>query len=223
MPLSLPAGGRRPTESGKRHTLGLMLGAGTASTRFLGIALAVALCASVCAAGAARPARSGGSAGIEKLKAFQRPATARDALHRGRLGPLKRQFGRVVASRRIATTSGFRGAAALYLVRLSRDYTCLIQIEINGGEGAGCSPSREFLSATRRVNAGSGDGFFNGVAGNEIARVAFVDRRGRLRPVRLTRDGGFLYVCRNRNGCVDVIKAVNGYDRSGRLVSHQVW
>jgi hypothetical protein len=41
--------------------------------------------------------------------------------------------------------------------------------------------------------------------------------------VGLTRDRGFLYVCRNRNGCVDVIKAVNGYDRSGRLVSHQVW
>jgi hypothetical protein len=39
--------------------------------------------------------------------------------------------------------------------------------------------------------------------------------------VELTRDRGFLYVC--RNGCVDVIKAVNGYDRGGRLVSHPVW
>jgi hypothetical protein len=81
---------------------------------------------------------------------------------------------------------------------------------------------RQFLSA-KRVKAGSGNGFFTGVAGNEIARVAFVDRHWRLRPVRLTRDNGFLYVCRNRNGFIDVIKAVNGYDSSGRLVSHQVW
>lgn len=157
-----------------------------------------------------------------ELKAFQRPATASDAIPRAALGPLPRRFGAVVASRRIATASGFRGHAALYLVRLKRHHTCLIQLN-HGSAGGGCSLSRDFLSANRRVNAGAGNGFFNGVAGNDIARVAFVNRHWKLQPVRLTRDGGFLYVCRNRNGCVDVIKAVNGYDRSGRLVSHQVW
>jgi hypothetical protein len=174
-------------------------------------------------AGALAAAATAGAASSEKLKAFQRAPTASDAIPRAALGPLTRRFGRVVASRRIATANGFRGRAALYLVRLKRNYTCLTRIDHGGSAGAGCSPSREFLSATRRVNAGSGNGFFSGVAGNEIARVAFVDRHWRLRPVRLTRDNGFLYVCRNRNGCVDVIKAVNGYDRSGRLVSHQVW
>jgi hypothetical protein len=160
--------------------------------------------------------------GSSELKAFGRPVAAGDEVPRSALGPLTRRFGAIVASRRIATASGFRGRAALYVVRLRRNYTCLIQID-HGGAGAGCSLSRQFLSAKRRVAAGSGNGFFHGVAGNEIARVAFVDRHWRLHPVRLTRDGGFLYVCRNRNGCVDVIKAVNGYDRRGRLVSHERW
>jgi hypothetical protein len=167
-------------------------------------------------------AKATDQAAAGELKAFQRASTASDAIPRAALGPLPKRFGRVVASRRIATASGLRGHAALYLVRLKRHYTCLIQLD-HGSAGGGCSPSREFLSGKRRVNAGAGNGFFNGVAGNEVARVAFVDRHWRLRPVRLTRDNGFLYACRNRNGCIDVIKAVNGYDRGGRLVSHQVW
>jgi hypothetical protein len=170
---------------------------------------------------AARSGDARATGGID-LRAFERPATASDVLPRTALGPLPKRFGGIVASRRIATADGFRGHAALYLVRLKRHYTCLIQLN-RGSAGAGCSPSSDFLSATRRVNAGAGNGFFNGVAGNEVARVAFVDQHWRLRPVHLTRDNGFLYVCRARNGCVDVIKAVNGYDRRGRLVSHEVW
>jgi len=139
--------------------------------------------------------------------------------------PFTARFGSVVASRRIAlVSSSLRGRAALYLVKLKRGL-CLVQFDRSGGGGAGggCSPSRWFLSSQRDVSAGGGDGFLHGVAGNDVARIAFVDRHGRLHPVRLTPDGGFLYVCRNRNGCVDVIRAVNGYDRSGRLVWHDVW
>jgi hypothetical protein len=168
-------------------------------------------------------ARAHGESAPGELKAFQRPATASDTLPRSARGLFARRFGGIVESRQIATADGFRGRAVLYLVRLKRHQTCLIQIDHGGSAGGGCSPSRAFLSATRRVNAGSGNGFFGGLAGNDIARVAFVDRHWRLRSVRLTRDKGFLYACRNRNGCIDVIKAVNGYDRSGRLVSHQVW
>lgn len=156
------------------------------------------------------------------LEAFQRPAKAGDAVPQWAIGFLANRFGAVVASRRIAAANGFRGHAALYLVRLKRDFTCLIQVD-HGGGGGGCSPSQQFLSSRRRVAPGAGNGFFHGVAGNEIARVGFVDPRGRLHPVRLTPDRGFIYVCRARNGCVDVIKAVNGYDRRGRLVSHQRW
>jgi hypothetical protein len=58
------------------------------------------------------------------------------------------------------------------------------------------------------------------VVANDIARVAFVDPRGRLHSVRLTRDGGFLYSCRHRNGCVGLVSAVNGYNRRGSLVFH---
>lgn len=195
--------------------------------RRLGLAGVVVAACAVAAGSAVALSATGGTAqgtkqaGTEGLKAFQRAPTASDALPRTAPGRLTTRFGRVVASRRIATASGFRGHAALYLVRLKRHYACLIQIQ-QGGWGGGCSPSREFLSS-KRVNAGGGNGFFNGIAGNEIVRVAFVDRHWKLREVRLTRDNGFLYVCRNRNGCVDVIKAVNGYDRSGRLVSHEVW
>lgn len=196
--------------------------------RRLGIGGVVAA-ACLVAAGAtfAISATGGGSqatkqAGSEELKAFQRAPDAGDAIPRGAPGPLTRRFGRVVASRRIATADGFHGRAALYLLRLKRNDTCLIQVERRGAAG-GCSPSGQFLSAKRRVAAGAGNGFLHGVAGNEIAKVAFVNRQWRLRPVHLTRDGGFLYVCRNRNGCIDVIKAVNGYNRRGRLVSHERW
>jgi hypothetical protein len=157
-----------------------------------------------------------------ELKAFRRAPTASDAVpRRAGLAPLTQRYGKVVASRRIATANGFRGYAALYLIRFKRHSICLINV-YRRSAGGGCSRSRLFL-LPKRVHAGSGSGFFTGVAGNEIARVAFVDRHWRLRPVRLTRDNGFLYVCRNRNGCIDVINAVNGYDSSGRRVWHEVW
>ena len=162
-------------------------------------------------------------AGSQQLKAFQRPARDGDAVPRWALQPLTPQYGTVAASRRIALVrNSLRGRAALYLVKMKRGL-CLLQFDRSGGAGGGCSPSRSFLSSQHDVSAGLGNGFLHGVAGNDVARVAFVDRHWRLRTVRLTRDNGFLYVCRNRNGCVDVIRAVNGYDRSGRLVSHDVW
>ena len=162
-------------------------------------------------------------AGSQQLKAFQRPARAGDAVPRWAVQPVTARYGSFVASRRIAlVSSSLRGRAALYLVKLKRGL-CLVQLDRSGGAGGGCSPSRSFLSSQHDVSAGLGNGFLHGVAGNDVARVAFVDRHWRLRTVRLTRDNGFLYVCRNRNGCVDVIRAVNGYDRSGRLVSHDVW
>jgi hypothetical protein len=149
--------------------------------RRLGLGGVVAA-ACLVAAGAtfAISATGGGSqatkqAGSEELKAFQRAPEAGDAIPRGAPGPLTRRFGRVVASRLIATADGFRGRAALYLLRLKRNYTCLIQVERRGA-GGGCSPSGQFLSAKRRVAAGAGNGFLHGVAGNEIAKVAFVDR-----------------------------------------------
>lgn len=167
-------------------------------------------------------AQATGQAGQGELKAFRRAPTPSDAVpRRAGLAPLTREYGKVVASRRVATANGFRGYVALYLVRFKRHYTCLIEVDRRTA-GGGCSRSRLFL-LPKRVHAGSGNGFFTGVAGDEIARVAFVDRHWRLRPVPLTHDNGFVYVCRNRNGCIDVIKAVNGYDRSGRRVWHEVW
>jgi hypothetical protein len=132
------------------------------------------------------------------------------------------RYGVVVASRRIATGTGFRGHAAVYVIRLKQHYTCLLRtIRSGGGGGAGCSPSGEFLPASLPVQVSTGGRFLSGVVANEIARVAFVDRRGHLHPLRLTRDGGFLYSCRGRNGCLGIARAVNGYDSRGSLVFHE--
>ena len=167
-------------------------------------------------------AQATGKAGQGELNAFRRGPTRSDAVpRRAGVAPLVWRYGRVVASRRIATANGLRGFVALHLVRFKRHYTCMIEVDRRSA-GGGCSATRLFL-LPKRVHAGSGSGFFTGVAGNEVARVAFVDRHWTLRPVRLSRDNGFVYVCRNRNGCIDVIKAVNGYDRGGRRVWHEVW
>ena len=131
-----------------------------------------------------------------------------------------REFGPVAASRRIATATGFRGRAALYLVLLKRNRTCVLE-KIRGGAGAGCESSRTFLSVTRPVSPGEGGRFLYGVVANNIARVSFLDRHGRLHPVRLTGDGGFLYACRHHHGCAGLVSAINGYDRQGRRVFHE--
>jgi hypothetical protein len=154
--------------------------------------------------------------------AFRRAPEAADAIPQPVLGPLARSLGGVVESRRIATANGLRGHAAIYVGRFTRDRLCLIQLDRAGG-GAACGAASDIISSRRLVWAGFGDGFLHGVAATKIARVAFVDRRGRSHSVRLTRDGGFMYICPAPNGCQDLVAAVNGFDRKGRLVSHQTF
>jgi hypothetical protein len=75
----------------------------------------------------------------------------------------------------------------------------------------------------RRIQLGGGDGFLHGLAGGAIVRVTLVDHLARLHPLRLTRDGAFLYTCRARIGCGHAIDHVNGYDARGRLVFRERW
>lgn len=160
------------------------------------------------------------SAGPGQLRAFQRPARVSDAVPRAFLPIFAGRYGPVVASRRIATATGFRGRAALYIARLKRHHTCVIQT-IHGGAGAGCESSSKFLPPQRPVSIGEGGRFLYGVVANKITRVAFLDPHGGLHPVRLTRDGGFLYACRHHNGCAGLVSAVNGYDGQGHRVFHE--
>jgi hypothetical protein len=132
------------------------------------------------------------------------------------------RYGAVVASRRIAIGTGFRGHAAVYLIQLGRHYTCLLRTtRSSGAGGAGCSPSGEFLSSSLPVQASTGGRFLSGAVANQIARVAFVDPHGHQHSLRLTRDGGFLYSCRGRNGCVGLVSAIKGYNSRGSLVFHE--
>lgn len=178
--------------------------------------------AALVAAACVAVASTSGQAATAQLRAFQRPARATDTVPRAFLPMFHGRYGAVVASRRIATGTGFRGHAAVYLIQLKRHYTCLLRtIRSGGGGGAGCSPSGEFLSASLPVQASTGGRFLSGAVANQIARVAFVDPRGRVHSLRLTRDGGFLYSCRGRNGCLGLVSAVNGYNRRGSLVFHE--
>jgi hypothetical protein len=73
------------------------------------------------------------------------------------------------------------------------------------------------------MNFGMGNGFLTGVAGNEVTRVEMVDSHGGKHPVHLTRDGGFIYVCRVYGGCSKIFAALKAYDHRGRLVSQVRW
>ena len=116
-----------------------------------------------------------GQATSGQLRAFQRPARATDAVPRTFLPIFRGRYGTVVASRQIATGTGFRGRAAVYLIRLKRHYTCLLRtIRSGGAGGAGCSPSGEFLSAKMPIQASTGGRFLSGA-------VCECDRAGGLR------------------------------------------
>jgi hypothetical protein len=153
------------------------------------------------------------------LRAFHRPARSNDALPQR----LRSGYPNVVASRRIAAVRrSFRGAATLYLAVLPGKGTCLITVDRHGA-GGGCSPSWYFMSRARRMSLSTGNGFLSGVAADEVARLVMMDKRGGRHPIRLTRDGGFIYVCRAYNGCVDVVAAVEAYDHRGLVVSREQW
>jgi hypothetical protein len=226
-PTRSPAPRRRGVGRVGRHCIGVVAPVNVAvilpsvsqdrAKKWLVLVFAAAVAAGCVAVGSAS-----GKAASGKLRAFQRPARATDAVPRAFLPIFGGRYGTVVASRRIATGTGFRGHASVYLIRLKQHYTCLLRTIPRGGAGAGCSPSGEFLSATLPIQASTGARFLSGVVANEIARVAFVDPRGRVHPMRLTRDGGFLYSCRHRNGCVGLVSAINGYNRHGSLVFHDL-
>jgi hypothetical protein len=164
------------------------------------------------AAGGATRAAAGPAPG--ELRAFQRPATAADALPHAAVKPLELRFGRALASRRIATSAGTR-RVAVYLIKFKREHLCLV-IRINARSvGAGCSQA--FFSH-RQIVASVGERMLWGLAANEVARVAFVDANGHSHGVRLTRDGGFIYQCQ-QDRCLRFVRAVDAYDRHGHRVT----
>lgn len=201
-----------------RHT-SRTVSASTRSSTIAVLAVIAVVAAALLASTATSSSRSGQAAPPWDLRVFHRPPHQSDALpHSVRSG-----FPNVVASRRIAAVArSFRGAATLYVARLPRKQICLITVQ-GTGAGGGCSPSRYFLSRSRRMNFGMGNGFLTGVAGNEVARVEMVDRNAGKHAIHLTRDGGFIYVCRVYGGCSKIFAALKAYDHRGRLVSQVRW
>jgi hypothetical protein len=63
----------------------------------------------------------------------------------------------------------------------------------------------------------------SGVVARNVARVEIIGTHGRVHPVALTPDGGFIWNCRAYNGCACVVSELRAFDQDGKLVTRQDW
>jgi hypothetical protein len=171
------------------------------------------------------PQASAGRA-ADDIRAFDRPATATDRLPERIAQSFRRRGTRLSDSRQIARYRDGRGRLhRLFASRghdaERREVICQILVRANG-HGSGCSPSSGFFGSGRRVAASSGRLMWGFVA-RDVARVVVVGTQGRLHPVALTTDGGFIWNCRAYNGCACVVAELHAFDDRGRLVTRQNW
>jgi hypothetical protein len=179
----------------------------------------------VCAACGVAAGSGWASAG---LRAFQRPARANDlppavtGLH-----DLTRTFGAVIASRRVASLRWQGRSEALYLLilrgRAGRgrpDKTFCTFIALGADRsGAGCaSIPAAFLPPHRYLSVGTAVGQLYGVTANDVTDLTFVYVSGRQSPVKLDKDGGFIFACPVRSACSQV-KLIRAYDQNHRLLA----
>ncbi|HET8741424.1 MAG TPA: hypothetical protein VFM41_02285 [Gaiella sp.] len=162
----------------------------------------------------------------DRIRAFERPATARDRLPQRNFRWFQQQGTRLLEVREVARYREGRGHLRRLLVARGvdaegRSVTCQILLQAYG-MGSGCSPSRTFFAPGRLVAASAGR-LLSGIVSGNVARVEIVGTHGRVHSVALTPDGGFIWKCRAYNGCACVVAELRAYDASGRLVTHQNW
>jgi len=146
------------------------------------------------------------------IRAFARPATKADALPSYLVS-----FLHITASRRVASyVSPGRPArrATVYVARSREKGWCIFTVH-SGKTGGSCGPS--LFRAGHRITAQEGQ-FFAGVAANDVARLVVIDVQGTRRAVALSRDNGFVYDCRARNGCSCVVGSVEAFGATGKLL-----
>src|SRR3954468_11479277 len=130
----------------------------------------------------------------QPLEAFQRAPTRTDGYPPGLATFIGGRFGRITTSRRIATYTDRRDRhASVYLMKTSRHLTCLMTVGLGSNASGGCSPSNAFIAHGRYVKVAEDGRLVIGVVRSPVTRVVIVGTRGHLHPVKITRDGGFIY------------------------------
>ena len=185
--------------------------------------LVIVACAS-CVVAAGSGWASGG------LRAFLRPARQGDRPPALVVGQLRKTYGTLLASRRVAVAQWHGRREALYLVKVrdQRDprlhphgnLICIWEVSDGHSLGGGCGRSAgDFFAANRYLSVGSYNGQIDGVAATGVASVAFVGASGDEARVRLNADGGFIYNCPGYNACIGKVTLIRAYDRHDNLLA----
>ena len=158
--------------------------------------------------------RSAAATAPDRIRAFERPATARDRLPQRNFRWFPQQGTRLLEVREVARYRDGRGRLSRLLVARGvdaegRSVTCQILLQAYG-MGSGCDPSRAFFTPGRLVAASAGR-LMSGVVAENVARVEIIGTHGRVHPVALTPDGGFIWNCRAYNGCACVVAELRAY------------
>jgi len=170
--------------------------------------------------------RSAAATAPDRIRAFERPATARDRLPQRNFHWFPQQGTRLLEVREVARYRDGRGRLSRLLVARGldadgRSVTCQILLQAYG-MGSGCGPSRTFFAPGRLVAASAGR-LMSGVVARNVARVEIIGPQGRVHPVALTPDGGFIWNCRAYNGCACAVAELRAFDHDGKLVTRQDW
>ena len=155
----------------------------------------------------------------DEPRAFARAAKPSDALPSWLQRRWPHDYGRILASRRVATYQGRARQASLYVFKTSSGKMC--HMLVWRGAGGGCNRGTLFRRDDR-VAAGSGQ-LLAGIAADEVARVVIIGSKGVRHRVHLSPDNGFIFDCRAYNGCTCVVKWLDAYTADGRRVAHQDW
>jgi hypothetical protein len=136
--------------------------------------------------------------------------------------PLQQALPSLAQSRLVATYGTGKHRARLYLAQTRKGWLCSVLLADGHASGTGCMPAASFFGNPPGVAAVSGR-YFAGVAANDIARVALVERDGTQIEVPLSADHAFIVSCTGPDQCACAIAWVDAYDASNVLVSHDRW
>lgn len=189
-----------------------------------GVVIVIAAAFAVSTATATNGARTSGG-----LRAFLRPPRQGDRPPALVVGQLRRTYGTLLASRRVAVAQWHGQRQALYLVKVrdQRDprlhphgnLVCIWLVSNGRSLAGGCDRSAGgFFARNRYLSVGETNGQIEGVAALGVASVGFVKASGGESRTKLNADGGFIYNCPGYNACVGKVTLIRAYDRHDKLL-----